>query len=138
MSFKEKSAWLMFCLLSVTGLAYFYVVIYSTETLLPPLMPLIVVYTAALIALAVFGHILIALWNPKEANASRDERDRVIDVRSSHLSSYVLSLGTLLSLGIYLVLYDSNLLFYSIFASLMLSQIAEYLLQIFYHRKGIF
>jgi len=137
MSFKEKSAWVMLIALSMTGLGYIYIVTKTPLSLAPPILPTIIAYTIALTLLAILGHIVIALWNPKEANAATDERDRLISIRASHFSSYILAIGVVIALGLYLIQYDASVMFYTIFGSLILSQITEYLLQITYYRRGI-
>lgn len=103
----------------------------------PPLMPLLIIYTILLVALSVVGHIVIAIMSPKEANAKPDERDRLINHKAGHFSGYFFGGGVLLSLFGYLFFYDGNLLFYSVFASLMISQIAEYIFQIYYYRTAV-
>jgi len=140
MTFREKSAWIMCLALLVVGTVYFYLVgVTWSESgeLAQPMLPLVVIYTICLVVLAVIGHIVIAIMAPKEANAQADERERQIIVRAGHYSSYVLAVGVVLSLGLYLFLRDGDLLFYTIFASLMAGQIAEYMLQITLYRTAI-
>lgn len=43
----------------------------------------------------------------------------------------------MLSLGLYLLSYDGDLLFYCVFASLMISQLVEYGVQIFLYRTTV-
>ena len=137
MPFREKSAWIMSVALLALGLAYFYAVaaIWSASgQLAAPMLPLVIAYTVALILLAVIGHIVIAVLAPKEANAAADERERRIFERAGHFSSYVLGAAIVMSLGFYLLSRDGDLLFYTVFASLMLGQFMEYALQIVFYR----
>ena len=90
-----------------------------------------------LVVIAVIGHIVIGILTPREANAAPDERERLIIARAGHFSGYVLGAGVLSALAGYLLTYDGNLLFYGTFASLMLAQLAEYLLQIAGFRLGL-
>ena len=87
--------------------------------------------------MAVVGHIAIAVLAPTEANASPDERERQIFNRAGHYSSYFLAVGVVLALGYYLVSRNGDLLFYGVFASLMLGQVMEYLIQIFLYRTSV-
>lgn len=140
MPFNEKTAWIMSSALLVAGVFYFYLVLSTTQSLgdiAPPLIPLVIVYTVLLVGLAVAGHIIAAVLAPKDANSQLDEREQRIMHRSSYLSSYVLGLGILLSLGLYLISYNGNLLFYAVFASFMLSQICEYIFQIIFYRTSV-
>ena len=140
MAFQEKSAWIMSVALLLAGLSYFYLVAAIGAELgemAPPLLPLIIVYTVCLVALSVVGHIVIAVLAPKEANSPPDERDRQIVNRAGHYSSYVLVSGVVMSLGLYVVSHDGNLLFYAAFTSLMIAQVLEYVFQILLYRTSI-
>jgi hypothetical protein len=140
MSFHEKSAWIMSFALVLGGIFYFGVVArISAEIghLVPPIFPLVGVYTAILVVVALAGHVVIALMAPKEASAPLDERERLLTVRAGHHSGLVFGAGVIMSLGLYLVSYDGNLLFYCVFGSLMISQLVEYGLQIVLYRTTV-
>lgn len=140
MPFREKSAWIMSIALLVGGFFYLRVVLSpwaESGQLAPPTIPLVVLYTGILVAIAIVGHIIAAALAPKEANASADERERRIIVRSGHYSSYIFGAGVVISLGTYVVLRNGDLLFYTVFASLMVAQLFEYLLQILFYRTSI-
>ncbi|MGB5166544.1 MAG: hypothetical protein WBN09_01385 [Woeseiaceae bacterium] len=140
MSYLEKTAWIMIAALTFGGFFYFGVVAEHSPSLwqlAEPGVPLIAAYTLALVVIAVVGHIVTAILSPKDANAPLDERDRRISDKAGHWSSYVLGFGVVMSLGGYLFLHNGNLLFYGVFASLMLSQIIEYAIQILLYRTGV-
>ena len=140
MAFQEKSAWIMIVALALSGVFYFLTVAMMSTTgeLAPPVLPVLVTYTVALTVLAIIGHVCISVFAPKDANARSDEREKLIGHRAAHWSGTVLGVGVVLSLVTYLVSYDGNLFFYAIFASLMLSQLLEYALQIVFYRTGIY
>jgi hypothetical protein len=86
MSFREKSAWIS--LLSVAGIYafYFWSVVqagpqsgFHFHGLLLGTIVVLVVVQAALTA-------AVAAFKPKEARAPRDERDRLIDLRSMRVA----------------------------------------------------
>ena len=138
MAFQEKSAWIMTLALLFGG-GFYYRVVASMSAggeLAPPNIGLIGVYTVILVIVAVVGHILVAVLAPKDADAPLDERERKIFDRAGHLSGYIFGFGVVFSLGLYLFSYNGNLLFYGVFASLMVSQLAEYVFQIFLFRRG--
>lgn len=140
MPFYEKSAWIMSIALLVGGVFYFGVVAALSASLghlAPPMVPLIAVYSAILAVVAAVGHAVIAALAPRDAHAGLDERERLIAVRASSGSGYVLAAGVVVSLGLYLVRHDGNLLFYGVFASLMVGQLAEYALQIVRYRSAV-
>ncbi len=140
MSFNEKSAWVMSLALIVGGLGYFGMVAAAsarTGALAPPTLPAVIVYSAVLVVVAIIGHALVAMLSPAEADDRPDERERRIIERSGHLSSYVLGAGVIVALALYLFSSDGNQLFYAVFASLMLAQVAEYVLQIYFYKTSV-
>ncbi len=140
MPFREKSAWIMSIALLLGGFFYFHSVLSAwseSGRLASPAIPKILAYTGILVAIAIVGHIVAAALAPKEANASVDEREKQIFVRAGHYSSYVFAAGILSSLGVYVVSGSGDLLFYTVFASLMVGQIVEYVFQILFYRTPI-
>ena len=140
MPFHEKSAWIMIASLLLGGLLYFSAVLSGwsdANQLVSPKVPLIVGYTVCLTIIAVVGHIIIAVLAPRDANAPADERERLIFSRAGHFSSYLLATAIVLSLALYLVTGSGDLLFYCVFASLMLGQITEYVLQVIFYRTSL-
>jgi hypothetical protein len=139
MPFKEKSAWIMAVLLTALGAAYYYVVAaISIESgqLATPMFRTIIIYTVCLIIFSVIGHTVIGILAPKEANAAADERERSIFHRAGHYSSYFMGAGVVMSLGAYMFLRSGDLLFYTVFASLMVGQIMEFVFQIIFYRTS--
>jgi hypothetical protein len=140
MPFQEKSAWIMSFALLVGGLFYFGVVAAMSSELghlAPPNLPVVAVYSVILAIIASVGHIAIAILTPKEATARLDERERTVAGRAGDRSGVVFGAGVVLSMGLYLVTYDGNLFFYCVFASLMISQLASYIIQIVLHRTSV-
>ncbi len=138
MTFREKTAWIMVAALLLGGLFYWRVVMAGSRELgavMPPLIPIIIIYTVILIGIAIFGHIGAALASVKTANEPQDEREVHIKARAGIFSGYVLGLGVLISLGFYLLSYDGNALFHLVFGSLMVAQFSEYAAQIILFRK---
>jgi hypothetical protein len=140
MAFHEKSAWIMSFALLLGGIFYFGVVARISSAmgqLVPPMLPLVAVYTAILVAVAIAGHIVVAVMAPKEANAPLDERERQLTVRAGHYSGLVFGAGVIMSMGLYLVSYNGHLFFYCVFASLMIGQLVEYGMQIVLYRTTV-
>ena len=140
MSYREMSAWIMgFALL--IGMIFYFGLIVSVSLkigeVVAPIMPSIIFFTLILLTTAIVGHIFAAIYVRKEALASRDERDRRIAARAGVLSGYVFASGIILSLASYLYYFDGNLLFYGVVASLIISQLVEYVLRIFLYRSRI-
>jgi hypothetical protein len=140
MPFREKSAWLMVVCLGLTGAAYAATVTTLSKAmgqLAPPLIPLLIVFTVVLAALAAGSHIFVALLTPKDAVAPADERDRSINARAGNWSGYVFAFGVALALGQYLILRSGDMLFYCVFGSWVLAQLSEYVFEIALYRRAI-
>ena len=140
MSFREKSAWIMSIALLLGGMVYFSTVVsiwFESGQLASPAIPLLVTCTLVICVLAVIGHIVGATLTPKDAHTAVDERERQIFSRAGHYGSVVSGAGVVMSLGGYLLLQSGDLLFHTVLASLMLGQVADYVLQIRYYRTSI-
>ena len=140
MSFNEKSAWVMSVALLAGGSLYFGLVVTASidlQELVSPTLPLLVVYTVVLVFVAIAGHVAAAVAAPGEASATLDERERNISSRASSVGSSVLAVGILLALGTYLLFRNGDLLFYLVFASLMMGQLVEYLRQVALYRVAL-
>jgi len=140
MSFREKSAWIMSIALLLGGMVYFSTVVsmwFESRQVASPAIPLLVTYVLVICVLAVLGHIIAASFTPKDAHAAVDERERQIFNRAGHTASFVSGAGVAMSLGVYLFSQSGDLLFHTVFASLMLGQLADYFLQIRFYRTSI-
>lgn len=139
MPFQEKSAWVMSCALLATGAWYFATVISKSGDglLAAPSLPVLAAYTILLTIFAIAGHIVIALFSIKDANAKTDERERRIFEKAGSISSNFFALGIIWSLILFIVTSSGNLLFYSVFGSLILRELLMYLLRIFFYRRPI-
>ena len=139
MTFHERSAWIMTILLVLIGGWYLNGVwqmsLAMGETA-PPLMPFIAVATVFLVIGAIISHTIAALIDPESANEGEDERDKQVMQKSGNLAGYVLGFGCFAGLWHFVWLSDGNMLFHIIVASLIASQIAEYVLTILYYRRG--
>jgi len=140
MPFREKSAWIMSAALSAGGLVYFRPVVSAwseSGELISPGLPLLLTYAGFLVAIAVVGHIVAVALAPNDADAPADERERQIFDRAGHYASYVFAAGIVISLGLYIFSNSGDLLFYTVFTSLLAGQIVEYLFQILFYRTSV-
>jgi cytochrome b561 len=140
MPFHEKSAWIMLVTLLAGSFMYFFTVVSTwseSGQLASPMIPQILTYTCCLVIIVIAGHIVAAVVAPKDANAPVDEREKKIFTRAGHYSSYAIGVGILLSLGLYLLSNSGDLLFYTVFASLLIGHLVEYLTQILFYRTSI-
>lgn len=140
MSFQEKSAWVMCFALIVSGAFYAWTVLALADVLQmvpPPNAGGLAIGVIIIVAIAILGHAVAALGNPADANAPEDERDRLVVWRAGNLSGLLLGVVCMLSLFAFAVWGSGNLMFHMIVAGMVLSQLAEYALTIWYYRRGV-
>jgi|GEM_PF-223169 len=138
-SFREKTAWAMAIILAAAGFFYFDKVVRISNALgqtAPPLIGLVIGYVILIVIASVIVMSVLAVSAAREADAPADEREKIIADKAGNWSSYVLAVPALGALWHYSVQMDGNMLFHLIFLSLMLSQISEYVFQIFLYRRG--
>ena len=139
MGFQEKMAWAMMLILIVTGIAYYSLVFQASVALgavAPPMLPIMIGYVVFLVVLAIIAAILIAATRPSEASTSLDEREQFIQFKGEAWSGRAMGFLVLCALVDFGLNGDGNRLFHLVFATLIVSQIAEYGLQIFFYRRG--
>ncbi len=96
LSFQEKSLWLTFIGLVGSFAFYFLTVLPSRAVdVLPHQVVLFVVAVVLLVITQVVGHIVIAIVDRR---TETDERDRLIELKSTRNAAYVLATGVFLAL----------------------------------------
>ncbi len=133
MSFREKSAWTMAAVMLIAGVFYAWLVSHGAEApVVGPLIP----YVLLVVILSVAVQIVLAIASPREAKAAADEREKQIIWRAGHMSGIILAIGLLASGAVYASHPFGNMLFHHMIGALIVAQIAEYLLQIYFLRRG--
>ena len=140
MTFTEKSSWIMIVALLLSGWFYFYTVIAMTEAIgatAPPNVGIIAVATVVIVAIAIFGHVIAAVIDPATADAPEDERDKRVAQRAGNLAGWVLSIIVMGGIWNFAWLGDGNMLFHILVLGMVLSQLTEYTLKIWFYRRGV-
>ena len=93
MSFREKTAWIS--LLSMCGIygAYFWSVMHAGPRAGGPHLGMLLGTLIALVVVQVVLNITVAIAAPKDAQAPRDERDRLIDLKATRIGYAGLASG---------------------------------------------
>ncbi len=126
-------------ILIVAGIYYFKMVAWASSALgevSPPVIGFVIAYVMLVVIASIVAMSVLGVANHQEANAPADEREKRALDKAGHWSGYVMGFGMVTGLLHYSVLQDGNMLFHVAFGSLMLSQIAEYGLQIWFFRRG--
>lgn len=138
MAFREKSAWVMMALMAAAGLYYLNLALGAGQELgaAAPPVSIFIPFTLVVIIGSVAAQTILALMAPREAAAPADERERPLLDRAGHWSGILLAAGAASALLHFFFHGDGMLLFHMIMGSLILSQIAEYALQIALIRRA--
>jgi hypothetical protein len=139
MSFREKSAWISFVLLLVVFGAYFWSVGsvleggIEYETGLMVQIGLII----AFVVLEIVLHLAIVVQAPSEARAPRDERERLIEMRSTRIAFHVLVLGALGCVGLMHITRSAWAIGQHVLLAIVVAQLVRFGAQIVYFRRGV-
>lgn len=140
MTFSEKSAWVMSFALIVSGTLYSWAVVSAWQALgqaPPPNIGFPIILTVPIVAIAILGHAFAAIGNPSNANEPEDERARQIVWRAGNLSGALLGFFVVMMICAFAIWNNGNQIFHALVLSLVLSQLAEYVLTIWFYRRGI-
>lgn len=139
MAFREQSAWWMMAVWAAVLGWYVWAMApwqWTLHSVSAPLKPVLWV-TGLVIVGSVVVQAVLAVRRPDEAQAPADERERAILDRAGRWSGFVLSLLVVLSLLHYFKHGHGDLLFHTLFASLILASMAEQVGQILLFRRGV-
>jgi hypothetical protein len=101
MSFREKSAWIILVMLVLLTALYLLHVFPWTLTPQPSFSRFHILGASiiAFVVIVVIAHIVVALLSPRDAKTPKDERERLIELRSTAVSSYVYAFLSLASIA---------------------------------------
>jgi hypothetical protein len=136
MSFREKSAWIS--VLSISGIYgfYFWSVIHAGPKAGGFHFGGLLLTVVALVVLEVVLHIAAAIFNPKEAQAPRDERDKLIELRSMRVA--YAGLATSVAMACFFGAFTPPIIFNtsSLLFILVTAEILRYACQVIQYRRG--
>lgn len=145
MSFQEKSNALMLGAIVLVYGIYFALVLGSpvmtdgelnTEIGLLMSNGLILVTVVALVAIAIFGHIVIALLNHKEAG-SEDERDKLIEMRGDQRGGFVMGVFAVCAMGLAMIATPHFWIVNTILGGLVAAEIVKAVSKLIDYRRGV-
>lgn len=138
-TFREKSLWLLLVSLCVAFGVYFAFALSNASAQVEPtqvaaFIGIIVVFVVA----QIIGHALLGIASRRELTAKieTDERDVLIRLKSSELSSYVLAVGVFFSLCVGVFVSGNFVFVHVLLAFWVLAQVTEYATQLILYRRG--
>ena len=141
MSFREKRAWVT--LVTLIGvLALFWLHIPPARMLAPPpslwVLHVLMLMIATFITIELIAYFVMRLRSPADASTPKDEREQLIELKSTAVAFYtfaILSLG-----GIFVTLHagaNEIGLGFVVLLSFVIAEIVNYAMRIWYYRRGI-
>jgi len=138
MSFREKSAWITFVLLLAFGIYFGEVAAHMLDPTRPHTnyLQLFVLLVVAIVVLEIITHAVIAFRSPHEAQTPIDERERLIELRSTRPAFFVLLVGAFLSVGTIHMGASTWLLAHCVLLAIWLAELTRYGSQLYHYRRG--
>lgn len=139
LSFQEKSLWLLLTsLLLVFGLYFASALPMESLYISEANVAIFILMIVLLVVIQIIGHILLALTSLKELTqgVQEDERDKLITLKASNISSYVLVVGVLLALTLCLFIPGNFVFAHVLLGFWVAAQVVEIALQLYFYRRG--
>ena len=135
LTFQEKSLWIQAIALTLLFGGYFLRVLPTDATSISNDMIVdLVGVVIGLTIIMIIGHIIAAATNTPE---ELDERDRQIQLKASHLKSTLLASGCVLTILLSLKVPGNFWSVHTLLIFLVVAELTEISLQLFYYRRGI-
>lgn len=136
MSFREKTAWIS--MLSMAGIYgyYFWTVVHAGPQPGGPHFGGLLDTIIALVFVQVVLIVAVALFNPKDAQAPRDEREKLIELKATRVGYAGLASG--IALACFFAAFDPPILFNAnaLLFILVTAEILRSACQIIQHRRA--
>ena len=144
MSFREKSLWVMLLAMALATFFYGHAVAYVSHeqfetvawrvmTVNSPMVVMFHIAVAVLVAFAIFGHLVIALFDQR---TEEDERDRLIALKGAHIGGIVLAVGVFFALWLAVASTGNFWFTQLLLAFWVFAQMSDYAVQLWQHRQG--
>ena len=139
MSFREKSAWISFVSILMVFGAYFWNVIrvLGGHVQYRAVFNVEVGLLVAFILLEVVLHIVLVMQAPNEARAPRDEREQLIEMKSTRVAFQVLVIGALAGVGAMHLTASAWAMAHGVLLAVVVAELVKFGGQIFYFRRGV-
>lgn len=134
-TFKEKSLWIQLVTLSFVFGGYFLSIDYTfPETIPSNSVSHFIWLIVILVILNILGHILASAFNKPE---NEDERDKLIELKASRIQAFIQAVGIVMAILASLKLQNLYITVNLLILSLVISEVLDKAVQLFYYRKGI-
>lgn len=140
MSFREKRAWIT--LIALVGvLILFFLHIPPSRMLDPPqnmwVLHVLLLMITTYVTIELIAYVVIRIRSPRDARTPKDERERLIELRSRAIAWYVYVILSMV--GVFLTLHMSANtigIAFVVLLSYVIAEIVNQALRIYYYRRG--
>ena len=133
-TFKEKSLWIQVVTLSLVFGSYFLALDYTGVDRFPPnLVSHFIGLLVVLTVLTILGHIFAAAFNEPE---NEDERDLIIELKATRIKAFLLASSIVITMLTSLTLQNEFVTLHLLLLFLVVSEVVEKAVQLFYYRQG--
>ena len=138
MPFREKSAWIsLLSLMLVSGFFFAHVPRTLTPSFDPRLAAGVFYCILALIIIEVIAHVVVAARSPKDAHTPKDERERLIDLKSIRAAHYVYVIGSLAGIATMHLGANKMAMGFLVLLAFVIAEIVKNTARIIHHRRGV-
>ena len=139
-SFKEKSIWVSL-IITIVVFGYYFTRVFgilnqSTGGTTEPIV-LYIGVVIFMVILVIVSHILLAIIYTKEANDFNDERDKLIELKGTRISYWILILGIFQAVAGLLMTKSPIMIANVLLLFFVIAAIVGDSVKLYYYRKGI-
>jgi hypothetical protein len=139
MSFREKSAWISFVTILVVFGAYFWNIVRITAHRIDNHTGFVISIglISAFVLLEIALHVIAVMQSPKEAQAPRDEREQLIQLKATNVAFWVLMACALACVGMLHVTRNAWQITQHVLLAVVVAALVKSGVQIMYFRRGV-
>lgn len=140
MSFREKRAWVT--LITLIALLILFLLHYPPLAMLRPPPNMFVLHVLLLmltifVAVEIIAHVVFMIRSPRDARTPKDERERLIELKSIAIAWYVYAILSIGGIFVTIHLGASVIgLGFVVLLAFIIAEIVNYAFRIYYYRRG--
>jgi ABC-type xylose transport system permease subunit len=142
MSFREKSAWVTLIALIVLSIAFMLHLPLPWSLRPEPsgfMFQVLLLLIGSFIVIEIVAYVGLASLSFRDARAPKDERELLIELKSTRVSAFLYSVSSMVALFLALHIVFANIIgvAYLLLVCFVFSQIVKYAMRVYYYRRGV-
>ena len=140
MSFRETRAWVTLIAL-IAVLLLFWLHIPPNRMLRPEpnmwVLHVLLLTTSTFVLVEIIAHVIMRLRSPRDAKRPKDERERLIELKSIAIAFYAYAILSIFGIFITLHMHANAIgIGFVVLTAFVLAEIVNYAMRIYYYRRG--